>query len=106
MTLEPTLCCVAPISPDVLAHAASLVQAARDTVVEIRLHPVEYADLLRVGPGTFASMLTPDLASEMVRTGSWPTTLLGAEVTRDPDLDRGTVVVRGKTTTALVTIYR
>jgi hypothetical protein len=91
---EP-VCCVAPLSGDILALAVARVLAARERMSEIRMHPNEYADLLLLGVGTLAGSLCQELQCELTRTGVWPTTLYGASVVCDADLDAGTVVVRG-----------
>ena len=103
---EPVYC-VAPLSAGALSQAVARVLAARERMLEIRMHPNEYADLLLLGAGTLADSLCQELQCELTRTGVWPTTLYGAEVVCDADLDAGDVVVRGHAgATVLIEVYR
>ena len=95
MHTEPVLYWVAPLTGTPLAAAAARVFAAGEQMGEIRLHPIDYADLLILGEGTLAGSLSLELRCELTRTGVWPTTLYGAEVIRDVKCEAGTVLVCG-----------
>lgn len=102
--------CIAPINTAALSDTYALVQARGEQVEMVVFHPIDYADILKLGDpkyGLVSAALTTEETSEMQRTGEYPGKLWGAEmVVTLEGTEPGYVEVRGPTVVAYLSVCR
>ena len=93
MEALPPLTTIAPISSRILADAFGMIQDKGHRVTAVHMNPVDYADMLKLGPGHISEGLTKAETSKMLETGEWPKPLWGATVKKDAGEFAGQVMV-------------
>ena len=103
----PNFYCVAPINTSILADAFAVVQNLGDEVESVVFHPIDFADVLKLGgPDLLSAGLLPEELSQMQATGLYPSRLWRAVLVRDGGAERGIVLVQGAEATATIKVIR